>query len=306
MSPNGWFGHKPTFSTQTAGQKAGEIPEGLWIRCPECKDILFTKDLEKNLKVCKKCGYHFRLSVKERLDLLLDEDSFIETEDSLHTVNPLGFPEYESKITKWQNSSHLTEGMVTGKGQILGHELHVGVAAFSFGGASMGSVYGERTVRILEAGLADRLPVLMICSSGGARMQEGLISLMQMAKTSAAVAKFRDAGLLYITLLTDPTTAGVLASFASLGDVILAEPGALVGFAGARVAKKVQVEKPPENYQTSEFQMESGMLDLVVPRKDLRTTLGRILSFSRSPITSKFDEEKDTGKGEVIEGPPTR
>jgi acetyl-CoA carboxylase carboxyl transferase subunit beta len=200
----------------------------------------------------------------------------------------LKFPDYDTSVERWRKSSGEDESMLTGRGTIMGHPLYLGLAVFKFAGASMGAVYGERVVRILEAGLKDRIPVLMVCASGGARMHEGLLSLMQMAKTSAAVARYRDAGLPYLVLHTDPTTAGVLASFASLGDVILAEPGAMVGFAGPRVAQKVQVEKPPANFQTSEFQMDSGMIDMIVPRKELRTTLARILSFTGSQVSPTF------------------
>ncbi len=303
MASNGRFGQKPL--SREAAEKAGAIPDGLWVRCTKCNEILFARELEKNLKVCKKCGFHFRLTLEERLALLLDEGSFAAIEDTLRTANPLGFPDYDSTIEKWSKRTGLRDGMVIGHGAIQGHPICLGAAEFSFGGASMGSLYGERVVRILEEGLKRRLPVLMICSSGGARMHEGLLSLMQMAKTSAAVARFRGAGLLYMTLLTDPTTAGVLASFASLGDVILAEPGALVGFAGARVAKKVQVEKVPANYQTSEFQLDAGMIDAIVPRKELRTIIGRILSFAGSQASPTYAEGNNgAGMAEITEGQP--
>lgn len=303
MSPNGWFRRKPAFSSRAAGEKAEAIPDGLWVRCPQCNEILFNKELEKNLKVCKKCGHHFRLTLDERISMLLDEDSFVAIEDTLRTANPLGFPDYDATVERWTKKTGLRDGMVIGRGALQGHPLCLGIAAFAFGGGSMGSIYGERVVRILEIGLAEGLPVVMLCASGGARMHEGILSLMQMAKTSAAVARLRDAGIPYITVLTDPTTAGVMASFASLGDVILAEPGALIGFAGARVAKKVQVEKPPDNYQTAEFQLESGMLDMVVHRKELRATLGRILSFAGSPVSPSFVETAN-GAGEISEGVP--
>jgi acetyl-CoA carboxylase carboxyl transferase subunit beta len=280
MSPEGWFRRKSNAAGKAARKHLDELPDGLWTKCSKCGEILFSRELEKNLKVCNKCGYHFKLRAYERLAITLDADSFVETDSGLRSADPLNFPDYKSKSEKDRIVTGLNDAMVTGTGTIDGYPVVIGVADFAFRGASMGSVYGEKVVRAFEKGLELGLPVIFINTSGGARMQEGLLSLMQMAKTSAAVARFSQAGLMYVSVLTDPTTAGVLASFAMLADVTIAEPDALVAFTGQRVAAQAQAIKAPPGFQRSEFQFDRGMVDMVLPRRELKDTLSKILAFT--------------------------
>lgn len=248
-----------------------------WVQCTRCKKILFKPDFEQAMRVCPACGHHHRLRARERIALTVDPNSFVETDADLRPADPLGFPEYADKLAKGMQTTGENEAILTGIATIEGHRVVIGVMDFAFMGGSMGSVVGEKVVRCFERGLEQSLPVVLFCASGGARMQEGLVSLMQMAKTTAGVARFQQARQPYIAVFTDPTMAGVLASFASLADVILAEPGALVGFAGQRVAAQASVGKPPANFQTAEFQLEHGMIDLIVPRKQIRPTLAYLL-----------------------------
>ncbi len=256
----------------------GEQKETLWIKCPECNEILYVRELEKNLSVCRKCDHHFRLSAAERLAITLDEDSFGELDADLDATDPISFPDYRSKLELAKEATGLPEAILTGEGAIMGWPVLVGVLDPHFIMGSMGSIVGEKISRLADAAMARRLPLLLFSASGGARMQEGVFSLMQMAKTSAAIARLNEAGLLYISVLTDPTTGGVTSSFAALGDIIIAEPGALVGFAGRRVTEQTLKEKLPPDFQTAEFCLKHGFLDLVVPRQELRTTLAHILS----------------------------
>lgn len=280
MSPDGWFRRKSKTTGSVAARKAlDELPDGLWTKCSKCGEILFSKELQKNLKVCNKCGYHFKLNAAERLAMTVDEGSFVEMDADLRSLDPLGFPDYGAKMDKWRSLSGLNDGMITGTAEINGNPLVIGVADFGFMGGSMGSVYGEKVTRVFERGLEEKLPVVLINTSGGARMQEGILSLMQMAKTSAAAGHFDRAGGLYIAVFTDPTMAGVHASFAMLADIIVAEPGALIGLAGQRVAAQAQVLKEPPGYRLSEWQLEHGMVDMVLPRKEIKDTLGKLLSF---------------------------
>lgn len=282
MSPSGWFQRRSKAAKKAVRKQLDSLPDGLWTKCTKCGEILFAKELEKNLKVCSKCGYHMRLNAFERLAITVDEGSFVEMDSDLVSLNPLNFPQYEDKIKKWRAVSGLNDGMVTGTARIGGHRVVIGVADFNFLGGSMGSVYGEKVTRAFEFATKERLPVVMVNSSGGARMQEGILSLMQMAKTSAAVAKHNEAGLMYVAVFTDPTMAGVHASFAMLADVIIAEPGALIGLAGQRVAAQAQVLKEPPGYRLSEWQLEHGMVDMVLSRRELRDTLVKILDFGDS------------------------
>jgi acetyl-CoA carboxylase carboxyl transferase subunit beta len=252
--------------------------ETLWIKCPECGEILYARELEKNLNVCRKCSHHFRLSAPERLAITLDEDSFLELDADLDTVDPLSFPEYKDKLARAQEATGLQDAILTGAGAIHGWPVLVGVFEPHFIMGSMGSVVGEKITRLAERAIEKKLPLLLISASGGARMQEGIFSLMQMAKTCAAIARLNEAGILYISVLTDPTTGGVTASFATLGDIIIAEPGALIGFAGRRVTEQTLKEKLPPDFQTAEFCLKHGLIDLVAPRQDLKPTLARILS----------------------------
>lgn len=279
MAHIGWFGRKSKSASKIARDSVDALPDGLWTKCPKCNEILFNKELEKNLRVCGKCNYHFRLNAWDRLAVTIDENSFQEFATELRTANPIDFPDYEAKIAKGRASSGLDESMVVGKAAINGYPVIIGVADFSFMGGSMGSVLGEKFAQAADRAIDERTPLIMFCASGGARMQEGIISLMQMAKTSGAVARLNEAGLMYVVILTDPTTAGVHASYASIGDVIIAEPGALIGFAGERVAQQAGVINRPPNFQRAEFQLEHGMVDLVAARKDLKQTLSKLLDF---------------------------
>ena len=261
----------------TADGVVPEAPQGILKKCNACKGAIFTEDVKRNLYICPKCGNYFRVHAYRRIEFLLDDGSFEEWDQGMTAGNPLGFPGYEEKVRALQERTGLTEAVVTGKGRINGMETVIGVCDGRFMMASMGEAVGEKITRAVERATKLSLPVILFACSGGARMQEGILSLMQMAKTSAALARFAEKGLLYISVLTDPTTGGVTASFASLGDIILAEPGALIGFAGPRVIQQTIGETLPEGFQRAEFQMEHGFVDAVVPRKDLRDTLIRLL-----------------------------
>jgi len=259
-----------------------KVPVGLAVNCDKCGAILYTKDFERELKVCSKCGYHHRLTADERIAYTVDEGSFAEWGNDFVAADPLGFPGYQDKIQLgMKDASDRNDGLAIGTATIGGFPCVLGVVDFFYArlAGTMGSVFGEKFVRAVDRAIEERVPFVVFCASGGARMQEGLFGLMQMAKTSAAVAQLAEAGVPYVVVLTDPTTGGALASFASLGDVIYAEPAAYVAFAGTRVAQQAQTEKPPANYQTAEFQEEHGMLDRVVPRKEIPTTLARTLTF---------------------------
>ncbi|GAC1648521.1 MAG: acetyl-CoA carboxylase, carboxyltransferase subunit beta [Ktedonobacteraceae bacterium] len=259
------------------------VPGNLAVKCPKCREILYGRDWEKNLKVCTRCGYHSKLTAHERIKLLVDSDSFVEIDADLISVDPLHFSihsqSYPDKAEEERQKTGLNEGVVTGHATIETKPLALAIMDFNFIGGSMGSAVGEKITRTIELGIKRHIPVLIAATSGGARMQEGIYSLMQMAKTSAALAKLREARLPYFSLLTDPTTGGVTASFAMLGDIILAEPGALVCFAGPRVIEGFMHVKLPEGTASAEFVQQHGMIDAVVHRKDLRYTLSRLLRF---------------------------
>ena len=274
MSRGSWF-KRP----ERHGGKQAVVPDGLWSKCPRCNEISFAREVEQNLYVCPKCEYHHALRVAQRLALTADEESFVEMDAQVHSVDPLCFPDYKEKLISDHAKTGLNDGIVTGTARIDTTLCVLGIADFAFRGGTMGSVAGEKLVRAMEYAERERLPVVLFTASGGARMQEGLLSLMQMAKTSAAVARLDRAGIPYIVVLTHPTTAGVYASYASLGDIILAEPGAIIGFAGLRVGNQGQGVKLPDDFQTSEFQMRCGMIDQIVPRKEMRNTLGKMLGF---------------------------
>ncbi len=262
-------------------QMSRSIPGDLSVKCPKCRELLYGKDWKKNLKVCSRCGHHFRLSAWERIELLVDEGSFQEIDADLLSVDPLNFvsrsQSYQAKLREEREKSGLNEGVIIGAGTIEDQPLALAVMDFNFIGGSMGSVVGEKITRAIERAIADRSAMLIVSTSGGARMQEGLFSLLQMAKTSAALERLGRAQVPYISLLTDPTTGGVSASFAFLGDVILAEPGALIGFAGPRVIEQFMHQRLPADTNTAEFVQEHGMLDAIVPRRLLRSTLARLL-----------------------------
>jgi acetyl-CoA carboxylase carboxyl transferase subunit beta len=264
-----------------------EIPEGVWTKCEKCEQIIYNKKLEENLKVCPKCGAHFRLGARERIEQLLDPKSFQEFGQNVSPADPLDFNDlqpYEQRLAEAQKRTSLTEACVVGEGTIEGHPLVLGVLDFEFMGGSMGSVVGEKVTLAIERCLKKRLPLLMISASGGARMQESILSLMQMAKTSSALARLHAAQIPYISVLADPTSGGVTASFAMLGDIILAEPKALIAFAGPRVIEQTIRQQLPEGFQLSEFLLEHGMLDAIVERSDLRKYLGRLLTYFATPL----------------------
>jgi acetyl-CoA carboxylase carboxyl transferase subunit beta len=266
-------------------------PADAWTKCPGCEQQVFNRQLERNLRVCPTCGHHFRMSIGERIDLLLDEGSFEERDGGLESIDPLGFTDqqrYPDRLEAARIKTGLTEAAVWGLGSIEGQRVAIGLFDFRFMGGSMGSVVGEKVARCFEAALTQRIPASVVSASGGARMQEGTLSLMQLAKTTAPLARMDRAGVPFISILTDPTTGGVLASFASLGDVILAEPKALIGFAGARVASGTVGEELPEGFQTAEFLLAHGLLDAVVERSELRGTLARLLKLL--PAAAAVDE----------------
>lgn len=246
------------------------FPEGLMTKCPECRHIQLTKELEKNDKVCSKCSHHFKMTAQERVEYFLDEGSFVSMDDHLQTSNPLNFPAYVEKISADQEKTGLNEAVLTGVGTLDGEEIVVAIMDSHFRMGSMGSVVGEKITRAVEKATELGVPFIIFTASGGARMQEGVLSLMQMAKTSVALKRHSDQGLLFISILTHPTTGGVSASFASVGDINIAEPQALIGFAGRRVIEETVREKLPNDFQTAEFLLEHGQLDAIFPRKDLR------------------------------------
>lgn len=251
------------------------LPAGIWTKCKKCEQILLQKDFEENLMVCPKCGYYARLNARKRIEFTVDKGSFKEIDADMKPVDFLKFPGYGDKIKK----SEVNDAIITGEAKINGYPVMLAVMDFEFMGGSMGSVVGEKTVRAIEAAIEKNCPVIIVSASGGARMQEGIISLMQMGKTSAALARLADRGLAYISLLTDPTTGGVAASFAMLGDVNIAEPKALVGFAGPRVIEQTIRQQLPEGFQLSEFLEKHGMVDIVAERKNMRDVLTKVLKF---------------------------
>lgn len=261
-------------------QKSVQVPVGLYTKCKGCNAILYNQDLDKNLRVCPKCGVHYQLSATERLYLTVDAGSFVEFDADLEAGNPLAFPEYPEKLRRGQERTGLTDAILTGSAKIQGIPVCIAVTDFQFMGGSMGSVVGERITRAVEKALQKKWPMIIISASGGgARMQEGILSLMQMAKTSVALARLSEARLPFISVLTDPTAGGVAASFGMLGDVNIAEPGAMIGFAGPRVIEQTIRQKLPKGFQRSEFLLEHGFLDVIVPRAKLRDTLARFLRY---------------------------
>jgi len=262
--------------------KKVQMPEGIWTKCKNCNEIIYTKEIERNLNVCPKCDYHFRISARERIALVLDEESFVEMDAAMQSTDFLEFKDskkYKDRIKAAVKKSGGGDAVVCGDGTIEGLPVAVAVFDFGFMGGSMGSVVGEKITRAIEKGLAERKPVIVFSSSGGARMQESILSLMQMAKTSAALARLKAAGLPFISVLTDPTTGGVTASFAMLGDINMAEPRALIGFAGPRVIEQTIRQKLPPGFQRSEFLLDHGMIDMIVHRKDMKTTLAKLLAY---------------------------
>lgn len=264
------------------GNKTREMPTGLWTKCPACGEVIHNFALSENLQVCPKCDHHFNLGSRERIENLLDPDSFEEHDAGMSSVDPLGFKgvtTYADRLQSYKTKTGLVDAVTTGAGRINGRQVGLGVMDFNFLAATMGSVVGEKITRVIEFSTKNKLPVILVCASGGARMYEGMLSLMQMAKTSGALALHAESNLPYITILTNPTTAGVMASYASLGDVIIAEPKAMIGFAGPRVIRETTHQTLPADFQTAEFLEKHGLVDLIVHRQKMRQTLGDLLAY---------------------------
>lgn len=271
------FLKKPKLSSAKSRKK--EIPEGLWVKCKNCSNMLYDKELDENLKVCHHCGHHFPIGARERIHSLVETCTFEEMDATMTSEDPLNFPSYPEKIESYTKSTGFKDAVVTGVGKLGPHKVALGVMDFSFLGGSMGSVVGEKLTRLIETGTDKGLPVIIISTSGGARMYEGMFSLMQMAKTCGALAYHSKSRLPYISILTHPTYAGVMASFASVGDLILAEPGAMIGFAGPRVIKDTTQSELPPGFQTAEFLLQHGLIDATVPRKEMKERLVYYLDF---------------------------
>ena len=254
-----------------------DIPVGKWVKCENCKEILYKENLRNNLSVCPNCGHYFRMHIGRRLEQIIDEGTYKRFNLNIDTTNPLGLEDYEKKIKSLREKTRLEEAVSCGIGKINGEDVVICIMDSGFLMGSMGAVVGEKITYSIEKAIEFKMPIVIFCCSGGARMQEGIMSLMQMAKTTSAISKLNEAGLLYITVLTDPTTGGVTASFAMLGDVILAEPGALIGFAGPRVIEQTIGQKLPEGFQRAEFLLEHGFVDKIVERKKLRKVLVTII-----------------------------
>lgn len=268
-------------TTRFNGDEKNETKE---FRCPRCQNGCGAEELQKNMWVCPECGYHSRMNARDRIAITCDKGSFCEFDKDMQTANPIDFPGYEEKIGSMQEKTGLTEAVVTGECTIHGEPCIIGVMDSHFMMASMGSVVGEKITRAFERAAEKKLPLILFTASGGARMQEGLVSLMQMAKTSGAAARLSEAGILYITVLTDPTTGGVTASFASLGDIIIAEPKVLVGFAGRRVIEGTIKQRLPEDFQSAEFLLENGFVDFICERKSMRRTIAHLIRLHRPPV----------------------
>jgi len=276
-----WFKKEKT-PKQPVEEKRVRIPGGLWVKCDNCREIIYKKEVLRNANVCPKCNYHFRISARERLQILFDNGLFEEFDRDIQPADPLSWKDtkaYKDRLKTYQESTGMKDAVINAAGLIGGIPTIISAMEYSFMGGSMGSVVGEKVARAGERAIAERKPLIVVSASGGARMQEGILSLMQMAKISSVLAQLDEAGLPYISLLTDPTTGGVTASFAMLGDLNIAEPKALIGFAGPRVIEQTIREKLPEGFQRSEFQLEKGMIDMVVDRAHLKSTIERCLRF---------------------------
>ena len=271
---------KPAIKAESP--KKRDIPHGLFQKCPGCSEVVPEIELAQNQRVCPRCDYHFAQSAKERIDNLLDPESFVEMDAGLKSIDTLrfqGMATYKDRLKNYQERTGLTDAVISGYGMLDGYKVAIAVMDFGFLAATMGSVVGERITRAIEYGTAERSAVIIIAASGGARLYEGMLSLMQMAKTSGALARHAEQRLPYISVLTNPTTAGVMASFASLGDVIIAEPKSMIGFAGPRVIKETTHQDLPERFQTAEFLQEHGLIDMIVHRKKMREQLSQLLSY---------------------------
>ena len=263
----------------------------LWTKCQSCKELLYTSELKKNYSVCKHCGYHHRLTAQERIDLLIDYGSFLEIDENITPSDPLNFTDlkpYKIRLKEAEQSSNTKEAIITGIGTIDNQPIAIGAMEFQYIGGSMGSVVGEKIVRLAERAIETRSPLILISSSGGARMHEGILSLMQMAKTSSTLKKLHEERLLYISVLTEPTFGGVTASFAMLGDVLIAEPHARIGFAGRRVIEETIRQKLPKDFQTAEYLLENGQLDMIIPRKSLKSSISELIRLHNQNEKKEF------------------
>ncbi|MBM7572881.1 acetyl-CoA carboxylase, carboxyltransferase subunit beta [Aquibacillus albus] len=287
-----FFTKKKKYASIPSEKAKQDVPQGLMQKCQSCKKIFYRKEMDKNLQVCPNCGHHHQIGAFKRIESLFDEGSFIEWDKQLISSNPLDFPDYEDKLEKDRKKTNLNEAVVTGKGTINGFETAVAVMDSRFRMGSMGSVVGEKIARAIENARESSIPFVIFTASGGARMQEGVLSLMQMSKTSVAIQRLNTAGGLMVSVMTNPTTGGVSASFASLGDYNLAEPGALIGFAGRRIIEQTIREKLPDDFQTAEFQLKHGQLDKVVSRHDMKDVLTTILDIHS---TGGANNETSTG-----------
>jgi acetyl-CoA carboxylase carboxyl transferase subunit beta len=280
-----WFANRQKTSPSIQQQQEREIADGLWTKCEDCNALAYTKDLTANQMVCLECGHHKRVSCHERIAQLIDADTWVPLDEQIQPTDPLKFKDikaYSDKLRDTQHKTGLTDAVLTGFGKIEGSPVALGVMDFQFMGGSMGSVVGEKLTRAIEYATANGIPVAIVCASGGARMQEGMLSLMQMAKISGALERHREARLLYLPILTHPTTGGVIASFAMLGDIILAEPKATICFAGRRVIEQTLREKLPDDFQTSEYYFQKGFVDKIVPRTQLKRTIAQLVRLHQS------------------------
>ena len=279
-----WFRkvREPKEPREPREQRSSKVPEGLWVKCDSCRQILYNKELARNYKICPKCGFHFRLSAAERLRMLFDGEQYRELEGELRSTDPLRFRDtkrYRDRLAEYEESIGTSDAIMIGSGTLDGIPVLIGAMEFFFLGGSMGSVVGEKVTRAAERALAERRPLILVSTSGGARMQEGILSLMQMGKIAAALSRLSEAAVPYISVMTDPTTGGVTASFAMLGDLNVAEPGALICFAGPRVIEQTIRQTLPDGFQRAEFLLDHGMLDFVVERSEMKATLARCLRF---------------------------
>ncbi len=298
MSLIDWFANRQKTAPVSQAQPEREISDGLWTKCEKCAVLTYTKDLKTNQMVCLECGHHTRIGSRDRIEQLIDAGTWTPIDAQLVSCDPLKFKDrkpYSDRLKDYQDKTGLSDAVQTGIGKIDGLSVALGVMDFSFMGGSMGSVVGEKLTRLIERATRDRIPVIIVCASGGARMQEGMLSLVQMAKTSAALERHREQHLLYIPLLTHPTTGGVTASFAMLGDIILAEPKATIGFAGRRVVEQTLREKLPENFQTAEYLLEQGFVDAIVPRTQLKATLARLIRLHQYPELAETAKHHPVG-----------
>ncbi len=296
-----WFKKEKTTFKPSEGDRWFQVPEGLWVKCENCKEIIYKKEVAANANVCPKCNYHFRISARERLEGLFDDGRYTEFDAEIAPLDPLGFADtkpYRERLESYQQQTGLKDALICAEGLLGGSPIVIAVMEYGFMGGSMGSVVGEKVTRAVERALEHDCPVIVVCCSGGARMQEGALSLMQMAKISSALARLDEGGLPFISILTDPTTGGVTASYAMLGDLNIAEPKALIGFAGPRVIEQTIRQKLPIGFQRSEFLLEHGMLDLIVERAEMRETLIRCLRFMQRAPRARSSEHEARGATE--------